>query len=861
MTTLSQRSFSGGEISPSLYSRVDTVKYATGLRTCRNFFVLRHGGAANRPGTQFIGEVKNSNNSVRLVPFVFNADQTYVLEFGDLYIRIIRNGAYVLETATTITGISKAATAVVTSASHGYSNGDEVYISGVVGMTEVNGRNFVVGNVAANTYELFYLSGAPVDSLLFGTYTSGGTAEEVYTVASPYVEADLPDLRYVQSADVVTIVHKSYAPRELTRTGHASWTLSSISFVPDIGTPAGLTNNGAVGSTYKWKVTAVAAETYEESLPSSQTTSSTTPAVGTPVTLDWTDVTGAVEYNVYRDDTGNGIFGFVGTASASTFIDIGVAPDYTDAPPVSRTVFASSGNYPGTVAYAQQRLMFGASTNDPEKVWGSRIGIFHNFTVSSPIQDDDSLIFTMAGRQVNEIKHLVDLGKLVILTTSGEWLVGGNAAGIITPTEINPKQQAYNGSSDLTPIVAGSNSLYVQARGSICRDLIFDYQVDGYRGNDLTIFSSHLFDNFELLDWTYQQIPHSIAWVVRDEGTLLGLTYIREQQIFAWHRHDFDGTVENVCAVPEGLEDSLYMVVNRTIDGRQVRYVERMYTRSIDDIVDSVFLDSALTYDGRNTDDSITMTLSGGTDWDYEETLTLTASFASFVSTDVGNQVHLTGSDGSIIRFTIAGFTSTTVVTGTPNVTVPSVLQDTATSTWSMAVDELSNLWHLEGEDVGVFADGFVIASPNNESYAVITVEDGAVTLPRHFGVIHVGLPITSDIETLDIDTVNAETMADKKKSIGKVTLHVEDSRGVFAGPKPPEGDDPLDGLYECKVRDEEGYDDPVSLKTGTVDVVIGPEWNSNGRVFVRQVDPVPTSILAISPAGLLPFVGGRRGA
>ena len=250
------------------------------------------------------------------------------------------------------------------------------------------------------------------------------------------------------------------------------------------------------------------------------------------------------------------------------------------------------------------------------------------------------------------------------------------------------------------------------------------------------------------------------------------------------------------------------------------------------------------------------MTLSGGTNWTYDEALTLTASAGTFTTAYVGNEIHLTGTDGTIIRFSITGYTSSTVVTGQPNKTVPASMRSTAIATWAYAVDELQGLWHLEGKSVSVFADGFVAANPKNDAYDLVTVASGAITLDKHYSVIHVGLPFISDIETLDIDSPQGETLADKKKIVSKVNLFVEKSRGIWAGPVPPTDDDtdPLEGLYELKIRDDEGYDQPVALTTGVVDLNIRPEWNSNGRVFIRQVDPVPLAILAIAPAGLFPF-------
>lgn len=945
MGTVSQKSFAGGEIAPSVYARVDLVKYATGLRTLRNFFVMRHGGAANRPGSEFVAEIKDSTRTVRFIPFIFNSSQTYLLEFGEKYMRVHRNGAQLTDLSLTITGITNANPGVVTYTGTDPVEGQEVFISGVAGGlgNYLNGRNFKVGTVngGANTFQLKKMDGTNFTTVGLGTYTSGGTADRVYEIATVYQTADLATLNYVQSADVITIVHPNYAPRELARTGHTSWAFSVISFAPLIAAPSiGTPTGGAAGIDSNYVVTSLDPDTFEESLPSAVgSISSKIATSASPISVPWTNVTGVTTYSVYK--ALNGVYGFIGVASGTPFSDIGYIPDTEITPPQARNPFgleaatnisgataanpvvvtsashglltgdtayitgitgmtelngnhykvtvlssstfslqdfngdnidgsaytayvsggtvAQAGNYPSTVSYFQQRRIFANTDNDPEKVWGSRTGQFTNFTTSSPLQDDDSVSFNLAGRQVNEVKYVLDLGKLLLLTSGGEWVAAGDVAGILSPTEVNSRQYSYNGSGDLSPIVVGENALYIQARGTVIRDLGYDYQVDGYRGNDLTIFSAHLFDEYTLLDWSYQQIPHSIVWIIRSDGSLIGLTYIRDHQVFGWHRHDFDGSAENVCSVPEGNEDVIYVLVKRTINGEEKRYIERIASRLVQNVADCKFMDACLTYDGRNDDESHTMTLSGGTTWAYTETITLTSSASFFSASDVGNEIHLTSSDGDLIRFQINTYSSATVVTGKPHKTVPASLRSVATSDWTKAVDELHGLWHIEGKDVSVLGDGFVVASPNNESYDVLTVTNGGIELDKPYGVIHVGLPITADIETLDIDTPNGETLADKKKIVSKVTVHVEDSRGIWIGPDEPTNDavDPLEGLSELKIRNEESYDDPVALATGTVEVNIQPEWNSNGRVFLRQVDPVPLAVLAISPAGLFPF---RRG-
>lgn len=870
MSSVKYISFSGGELAPSLWARTDLVKYATGLRACRNFIVMRHGGVANRPGTSFVAEVKDSTKAIRLIPFIFNASQTYVLEFGDQYMRVHRNGAQVTETAKNITGATKANPCVITIATHGFLDGEEVYAASVVGMTQLNNRNFKIANKTTNTFEIQDMGGTNIDATGYDAYTSGGTAARVYTITTPFVEADLPTLQYIQSADVVTLTHPNYAPRELARTGHAAWTLSAITFGAAIAAPTGLASSSA-GTTYYYKVTAVDAESGEESLPSAAAGSTTLTS-----TLTWGVVTGAGYYNVYR--LVNGQYGWIGIAGSTSFVDATYTPDPLDSPPVARTPFTGAGNYPSTVAYYQQRLIFANTDNDPEGVYTSKTGLYKNFMKSTPLQDDDAVTFALVGRQVNEVQHLLDIGKLLVFTTSGEWAIDGDPSGILTPGQVNPTQRTANGSGSLAPLVVDGSALYVQARGSIIRDINYEWQSQDYKGNELTIFASHLFDNYTLVDWAYQQVPHSIVWAVRSDGILLGMTYVREHQVNGWHRHDFkgvdpsigenyladgeyaadasifasggaddyvEGLCENVCVVSEGSEDVLYLLIKRSINGRTVRYIERMNTRQVVDIEDMVLMDCSLSYDGRNTNTSHTMQLTGGVTWEYDEDLTLESSAAYFASTDVGNEIVLEDEDeDEILRCRITGYTSTTVVTVRPHKTVPAVLRSVVTYSWSKAVDEVGGLWHLEGRAVSILVDGFVSASPNNPSYTTRTVADGKVSIADPHAVIHVGIPYISDMETLNIDTTGSSSMADKKKNISKLTVFVESSRGIWAGPDE-------DNLTEFKPTGV-NYDGPPALQTGTIDMNIRSEWNSTGKVLIRQVDPLPVSILAIVPAGYI---------
>lgn len=866
---MTQRNFAGGELAPSQHKKVDLLKYATGARTIRNFIILKDGGLSNRPGSQFMTRAYYDAEKVRLIPFVFNNEQSYVLEFGHHYVRYLKNGEPLFLPSINISGISKASQAVVTSTAHGLFPNDLIYISEVQGMVEITEGYYLVGVVPnANTFVLRdYVTGSVINSTAFSTYTSGGTiAKPVMATNSPYAAGELQDIQFIQSADVMTLVHPNHEIAEIKRMSDTNWSFStalslSAPSVAAFGFNAAAGGGTTPGSTqYFYKVTSINMVSGEESYPSGVITATNGNATLSQTNynvIGWTPFGGvSYKFAIYKLDSGS--YGLIGYSEGTGFKDIGILPDTSTTPPRAETFFDDTGKYPSSVAIIQQRRLFANTNLEPEAVWASRTGLYSNFTGSTPVQDDDAIKFTMAGRQVNAVRYILDLDGLVIFTQAGEWSAGGNAQGILTPTGLNLKQFSYNGAAKgLPPIVIDNMALYVQARGSAVRTIGAKVATAGYEGDDLTAFAWHLFKNKKIKDWAYQQTPNSILWTVRDDGTLVALTYVREQAIFGWHRHDTDGFVEQVCTVPEGEEDAVYIVVRREINGVAKRYIERLNSRNFTSLEDSTLLDSYLSYDGRNYDANHSMTLSGGTTWSYTEELTLTSSASFFKAGDVGNEIHLVFDGEERLRLKITAYTSGTVVKVKANKDVPVPMRSVAIFEWRRAVDELSGLDHLEGKAVSVFADGFVVSNPNNDKYPTAVVTGGKITLNKCYGLIHVGLPYVSDLETLDIDTAQGESIVAKMKNVGKVIISILESKAFWVGPKAPVAS-LTDGLTEMKSKNFVNPDLPADPKTSDEEITLQSQWNSNGRVFSRVIDPVPVTILAVSPVGLFPFKGGN---
>lgn len=779
-----QRSFAGGEVSPEMFGRIDDAKYQSGLARCRNFIVKPQGPAENRPGTAFVREVKDSTKRTRLVPFTYSTTQTMAIELGAGYFR-------------------------------------------------------------------FHTLGA--------TLLSGGVP---YEITNPYAEADIFDIHYVQSADVLTLVHPNYAPRELRRLGATSWQLSTIAFVPDLSPPT----SGSVtatrapddAQTHYYKITAMKADGTMESLPSGVASCSnnlkttgayntiswsavsgaeryrvfkkengiygyigvteetafkdqlltpdvtTTPptsstglsaptgetATATPApnnlqhyrykvsaigengldesppsgseqtnitnnllqagaynTLTWDAVPGAKRYRIYKQD--NGLYGYIGQTDGTTFKDENITADISQTPPELSDPFSGAGNYPAAVSYFEQRRCFAGTLNKPQNLWMTRSGTESNMGYSLPTRDDDSISFRVAAREANTIRHIVPLTQLLLLTSSAEWRVTSVNSDAITPSTVSVKPQSYVGASNVQPAIINNTLIYCAARGGHVRELAYSWQASGFITGDLSLRAPHLFDDKNIVDMAYAKAPQPIVWFVSDDGKLLGLTYVPEQQIGAWHWHDTDGVFESCTTVAEGNEDVLYVVVCRTINGESKRYVERLASRQFSDQADAFFVDCGATY---------------------------------------------------------AGAPATTI----------------------------SGLGHLEGKTVNILADGAV--------HPQRVVTGGAITLDVEASKVHIGLPITADLQTLPMALqIDSAFGQGRVKNINKVWLRVYRSSGVFIGPNE-------NLLTEAKQRTTEGYGTPPALKSDEIQVTITPTWeNSGGQVFVRQADPLPLTVVSIT--------------
>lgn len=732
------RSFAAGEVTPELYGRIDLSKYITGLAKCLNFTTLPHGPASRRPGFRFCVEARNSAKKVRLIPFAYSADQTVILEFGDQYIRFLVNGQALLETSKAIVSIVGS---TVTVTAHGWTTGDDVFIGNRFHRITVTG---------ANTFTTANLWGA-------ATVASGTTAARVYTISSPYLEADLFDLHYTQNSDVLTVVHPGYAARELARLGATNWTLTAISFAPTLTPPSGVTVTSTIGtagnqSPQSYCVTVIGADGVTESLASSVVSTSNNLSVAGNYNTVQANSTSGLRYNFYKKR--GGAFGYIGqtvaTGGTVSIVDDNVLADTSKTPPENiYTLNTATGEYPAAVSYYEQRRWFAGTVNDPQNVWATRNGTESNLTSSVPSQDDDGLQFRIASRQQNAIRHLLPLADMIALTVGGEFRIFADSAPNITPTSLSIKPQGYSGSANVQPALTSGSILYVQSQGSRVREMAYNWQSNAYTSIDISIMAPHLFNGHTLLDVAYCRAPVPTFWAIRDDGVLLGMTYVPEQQVYGWHQHSTAGVFESVAVVSEGNEDVLYAVVRRTINGRSVRYIERLQSRIFTDQSDAFYVDSGLIYSGA-------------------------------------------------------------------------------------PVSSLTGLYHLEGQQVQVLADGSV--------HPVVTVTNGAIALDHTYSKVSVGLAYNSDLMTLPLAFEGVQAGGQfLRKNVNAVALRVTQSSLLRAGP----GFNKLTDYPDRDVSDN--FDTPPALKTAELRMAIGPSWNSDGGLCVRQDQPLPLTVLSIA--------------
>lgn len=879
LVNLIQPSFAAGELGPAMRGRVDLAKYRAGAALMRNFFTMPYGGAATRAGSAIVGRTKQSAFQPRLFDFVYNQLQAYSLEFGNLYMRVIMNGGYVLEPSIAIAGITQAAPGVFNIVAHGYSGGDQIFLATIGGMVSLNstaGFQCLVSNVVdANHVTLTDLDGNPINTVALAPYTGGGTAARLFTLVTPYLASDLPLLKYTQSADEMTLTHPSYAPMYLNRTQHWVWTITSITFAAAVQVPTGAAvapvgGGGATTLDFYYVVTALTDAPSEESVPTGFVTCSNAAlnqdtGINNHVTYI-APATGPTpnRYNVYAaNPQAHGlpaptIFGYIGQATGTDFFDTNIEADFTQQPPQHLNPFAGGVN-PGCANYYQGRKWYGAPTAFPEALFSSQSSNYDNMDSSVPSEDSDAITITLTSRQVNAIKHIVAMNALLALTSSGAWMVSpGTQSAVITPTNISALAQAYNGCADVPPIPINYDILYVQARGSKVRDLAYNFYVNLYTGTDMSVLSSHLFFGFQITEWCYLEEPYYQILAVRNDGTLLAFTYLKEQDVYAWSHYDTNGLYKSICSIPEGQENAAYMVVQRTVPGVNgglpCYFVERQASRNfylsgVPDASLSWCVDSGVRYGPSPM--AANLYPGAGAQNANAVNVPFFADAAVFAPGMIGNIIKANSGLASITGYIDQQHVTATILAAfqlMPNdptfTPLPAVAGNAVApmTGWfcTAPIATMTGLDHLNGMIVQLLVDGGV-QTPR-------VVVNGTVQLDNPGTIVLAGLGYQCQLQTLAIDT-GEPSIQGKMKRIAKVYLIVQDARGLKIGipAQLP--------VVPAKLREIKNFNPHFTppgtspaLASGIQGVTLDPQYQVEGAVLMQQDYPLPATILAVVP-------------
>lgn len=809
--------WTAGEFSPRLWGRDDLDKYGNAARKIENFTVTAHGGLKKRPGTRFVLEMPDETEDIRLVPFQYNTEQSYVLVFGPSYIWFLRDQGILIDKTEAITGITQANPAVVTSAGHGFLDGQQVYLTGIKGMGVLNNRLYTVANKTTDTFEL-----SGVNSSSYSAYTSGGSADQFVNLATTFTAAELDDLRFAQSADVLYVCHPNHSPKKITRTSDTVWTLSELGAelgpfrtinddqthtmtfsswsasataygTHNVGDTMTITSSDAIFTDGHvgglWRMKEAGKETGLLSAPVGDSSKSI--SVGNTYTnesrvygvaavsgfANWGGITRvpAHESGTVRVKQGSNYYDAaylhdlscvikILTVTSPTVATAQVVHNHMPASVVSAgTSFWEEGSWsdyrgwPREVTLFEQRLWFASNEGEPQTVWGSRSAEYENFQDGA--DDDDSVIYALSSGEVDVVRWLRGGRVLTAGTSSGEYAISASSQQeALTPSNVAAKLQTAYGSSSTRPIELGQIVLFPQRNGdpdNYARKIReYGYSFENDAFQAVNVtIFSEHITAPGIIEMAKQLEPDNIIWCVRSDGVLLGMTYEKDQSVIAWHKHNMGGTNAKAKRIA-------------SIPG---------------DNGDDVYLVVDRTVNG--------------------ETKRMIEALQPYYGEDPSEKEDAWFLDSAL---NYAGASTTT----------------------------LSGLFHLEGETLKAW---------NNGTSEDVTVTDGGVTLATATTKCVVGLPIASQLDTLPISAgTKAGTSQSRKRHVNKAALRLLSSRDGRVGVN---GSTTAPILY---LKADGNYDSTGALFSGWQPINIASEWARDNYVTITHDEPSPMFIIGI---------------
>lgn len=547
-----QTNFTAGELSPRLKGRVDIARYPNGVERMENAMVLVQGGALRAPGSLYTAEVKTSAKKTRVIPFIFSADVAYVLEFGDGYMRVIKDGEQVESSPSVPYEITSPYT-------------------------------------EAQLFDFTFAQGA--DSMFLAheahpVYRLQRFGDAAWVlVPAPWVVAPFDEVGILPAA-ALTLSSAAVGTGRTFTAGSSVFLASdvgrTISYLGGEAEITGYSSTTVVTCTITvaFSGTSIPSGAWTLNLsPQTTCTASAASPIGTAITLTL-GAAGWRSSNVGSYVRINGGLCVITGFTSTTVVDAEirrVLTSATAAPANSWTLEAAVWNatngYPRAVALHEQRLVTGGSPKYPQTIWGTGIGLYLDFTSSSA--DDDGFAFQLAADQVNPIQHLVSAEEVLVALTSGqEFTLQGSTDKAITPTNVQVRPRTSHGCARVRPQRIGAEVVFSQRARRRMRALGVNGDTGRFQAPDISMLAQHL-TTAGIVDMAYQREPDPLLWAVRSDGVMLLITFDRDENVIAFARRTTDGLYESVCVVPTDDGEQAYAVVKRTINGATKRYIER----------------------------------------------------------------------------------------------------------------------------------------------------------------------------------------------------------------------------------------------------------------------------------------------
>ncbi len=872
-----QFSFAGGVFSPSMYGRSDLDRWQSAVSVMENMVARPEGPAMRRSGTRFVVPSFDETKVVRLIPFVFSNEDAYVLELTEGFARVFKDEGVVQDGGATFAPADIPITIsglVFNDAVH-----DKYQVSDVPLSITSTGTAPSVDGVPLLPTDIVYVyvhdlvlppplnvglsstlpSAGPtplnVTASGSGVHTIKNPSDTGYVFPIPYLEADLPDIRFAQSADVIYLVHEDYAPRKISRFAADNFQVEIFDFFNGPYRAENLVDADTVSITVGTDLTqfgnAVSVASVNDEFVAAD--------VGRFIRVYVPDVPADKEY------VGIEITGFTNTKLVTGTIESPLVDSAATVPTdvttkwslgkeVEETAAHVIGAWPRTVSFHEQRLTFGGSTEFPENLWMSRIGRFDDFSEFSgdaEVNDDDAITLTLGDDSVKAIRWIKSNRVLVIGTNGGIYNIDSARAGdALTANSFRSIRVNAKPSDAVDGVVFESMNSYVSLTGRKIRGSVYDLGNDTYQSDDLSIFSDSILDS-RVDQLTYADEPHSQLHARLGDGGIASLSFIGRQEIQGWNTVKVGGTFRGGAAVVESFAtipspettvgavhvhySQVWVAVRRTIDDVEHRYIEFFEEDFEDngDLNDAFFVDSGLSTPthsivGISNADPAVIDFGVDVRPDFVEFDRIIITHAIGM-TEVNDQTYF-------LRFPNAGFTSFQLHLDGAGDTLDSTGFGTYTDggVANEIVSSVSGLDHAEGELVQVVADGSVRQS--------VVVSSGAVAISPEASEVHIGLPYTSTLELLPLDqNIQQGSGMGKIKRVVHVDVRLKDTVGGKVGV--------LGGRQETLTDRLVGdaLDSVTGLAQGWISMSQDEGYTTEGRVAVIQDQPMPITVVAIT--------------